>query len=223
MRSNVYILGISLILLVSIALNIYLFKSLDKVQKQFNDQSEIIKKYDEIDKKLKSGDGDLLTAIDKFFDNLPTYVDGKKVGAIDYISYNSRMIDSLRLYKDYYEYCNIHYGVSLRKIKTSDSTYQIISDPPTRADTASHLVPYYNKFVYKKDKDWYTITNNFEDLYNKEKSRNNELTKEYNALIKEQVRVLGVANRKIKEYNDILVGLEKDGIIHLKVDSTKSK
>jgi hypothetical protein len=200
-----------------------LFHSLDRIQRQFNDQSEIIKKYDEIDKKLKSGDGDLLSAIDKFFDNLPTYVDGEKVGAIDYISYNSRMMDSLRLYKDYYEYCNIHYGVSLRRKKTSDSTYQIVSDPPTRADTASHLVPYYNKFVYKKDKDWYTITNNFEDLYNKEKARNNELTKEYNALIKEQVRVLGIANKKIKEYHDILVDLEKDGIIHLKVDSNKNK
>lgn len=221
MRNNVYLLLCLVVLAASIGLNIFLFYSYNRVQSQFEDQTEIIKKYDEIDRRLRGGENDLLTTLEKFLNDEAYTVKGKTVSTGDFLLYHNRSLDSLQLYKDFYEYCQDNYGVNLRKIKPTDSTYRIVSDPPTKADTASLLVPYYKKFVYKEKGTWWTITTDYEALYNETLQQLRDLEKENIKNLKSAVDGLQKANKEVERYQNMLKDLEKEGVVKLDTVSKK--
>lgn len=184
-----------------------------KLQRLVDEQNITLENYSKIDSIYDSGQEDIMNSINKFFDNVPTYKDGEQVSAIDFVAYHERMMDSLRLYKDYYEYSQERYGVNLKKIFPTDSTYRIVSDPPTKADTASMLVPYYNDFVYKKGDTWYTVTTDYKSLYNEQVEKYNKTVKDHRDQLKDVISLLEELSKKIENYESILDDLENKGLI----------
>lgn len=185
---------------VSLALNVFLFYSLEKVQKQFNEQGEIIKKYDEIDKRLKGGESDLLNTLEKFLNDEAYEVKGKTVSTGDFLLYHNRILDSLDMFHRFYRYANRNYGVNLKLTFNIDSTESsVTSVGDTRADSANILIHYYSDKLSKKGNYWY-IKGDYENQYNKLLLENNELLEQKDEMLK-VIKELNIQLKKIPPDN----------------------
>lgn len=228
-------------IVISILTISFLFYYIQKQQGLIDQQNETLVNYSKIDSIGKFEGADFIKTIKTFFDDVPLKVNGKKVDALEFVAYHDRMMDSLKLYQDYYEYANENYGVKLKRKNISDTTYRIVSEPFTRADTAKQLYPYFKKYVSYKDGSWYTVTTDYESKFNKTwddyvKSVNdyNKLNNDYRGLIedynsyKKEVKkaidkanaIIRDLNKAVEEKNNTLKKIAKAGLI--KIDSSRS-
>ncbi|GGG89935.1 hypothetical protein GCM10007415_25310 [Parapedobacter pyrenivorans] len=225
MKNNLLTLTLLLSSLIIIGLTSYFVSVINKLQNQIDDQNQILSSYAEIDTRLKKGENDLVQTLNEFLSGESYTVDGKEVSTGDFLIYHNRMKDSLRLYKDFYEYTQDHYGVKLKKIYPTDSTYRIVSDPPTAADSASHLYPHYKTKVYRKNDSWYVITTDYEsvikdyqDDYNKLAKSYQETANKYISLVDRHNKAIEENNKAIKQYKNLFQDLAEKGLIT--IDST---
>lgn len=194
-----------------IFLSIYSYK----LQKLVDKQNETLENYSNIDSILNTGQKDVISTLNEFFENAPTYVNGDKVSAIDFVSYHNRQLDSLRLYRDYYEYSQKNYGVKLKRVDLTDSTYRIVSNPPTRADSAEHIYPYFNKYLSINGNLWTVDTTNYEIRYHDLVAKYTDLAAEYKESVRKSLDVVKEYSDHIDSYDEILQKLRDDRLIEL--------
>lgn len=179
--------------ILSAGLNIYLFYSLDRLQEQFDEQTEIIKKYDDIDRRLNNGDKDILETLEKFLNDQAYVIEGEKASTGDFLMYHNKILDSLDQYKRKYEFASKEYGINLEIVLNADSTVSTLRKVGnSRADSASILYLTFKDRLSIKNGKWITsIPANYKSSYeslliefNKIVNQNREAVKQLNELNK---------------------------------------
>lgn len=185
MRSNIYLLVSLVTLIASIVFNIYLYSLFNRVQEQFEVQTKIIEKYDEIDRRIKGGEHDLLEVLETFIDDQAYIVEGKNVSTGDFLLYHNRLKDSLDLYKSFYRFSQTRYGIDLYREYAPDSSYYFTrSKGTTRADSSNVLIDYYRDKLTKKGDTWY-IDGDYEENYLYYKKEYDSLNNRLREIIRE--------------------------------------
>lgn len=167
------------------------------------EQTEIIKKYDEIDKRLKSGENDLLNVLETFLNDEAYTVKGKTVSTGDFLMYHNKMLDSLDQYKRKYEFAQELYGINFEIVMNADSTVSTLSRVgDSRADSASILYLTFKDRLSIKNGKWITtIPADYKDEYE-------SLLVKYENLRKDNRKVL----EQIKKFNNKLDELKLDSL-----------
>lgn len=226
MRSKFTALIIFVLFMILITIVISLSIYTQKMESIIEKQNITLSNYKNVDSLMSHGNRDLINSLTKFFDGTILRVEGKEVSPIDFLNYHNNIIDSLELYKDFYNYSRNHYGVNLKKEYINDTTSRIVSDPFSRADTASLLVPYYSRYVYKKNGVWYTETSDYEGQLDQALKKLNQNSSDNYKNLKTAVDALNTANKQIESLNksnkklrDILTELSNKGLV--KIDTSK--
>lgn len=204
MKSKAILLLTVLVALFSIAACIYLYTVNQKLQDQIDTQNKLMEKFKDIESRINKGENDLLDELNKYMDGESFTVDGKTVSIDEFLKFHNNLRDSLRLKNDFYDYSQENYGVSLKRIELSDSTYKIVSEPKTKADSSEVLYKYFKDRLSYSKGTWTINTSNYESVYSELVDDHNKLNVDYERSMKEHIATLEDFNEGKREFKRML-------------------
>lgn len=195
------ILLIIFCVLISIVVSLSIYST--KLNGVIEKQNVTLNNYKKLDSLVNEGNSNLVTSINNFFKDIPTYKDGKRVSPVEFIDYHDKMLDSLKDLKWKLDFIKRSYGIYVVQ-KSEDKQKTITINGAERIDSALALLPNFGNRIIDRKGDTWSI-----DLAGKELK---DLRSNYKKLEKKR-------SDDIEYYRSILKQMSKKGLV--KIDTLK--